>query len=269
MREATDPLALLKWYVEVGADEAMAEAPLDRFRAPEAPPAAASPAPERLSDREPPRPRPVPAAPARRLAAPDAAADDARALAASCASLDALREAMERFEGSALRATATRLVFADGNPSASVMLVGEAPGAEEDRQGKPFVGQSGQLLDRMLAAIGLDRTKVYIANVLPWRPPGNRKPTPAETNLHLPFLERQIELVGPRHLVLLGATSTAALLGTNEGITKLRGRWYEWRGIPALASYHPAYLLRQPASKRDAWRDFLDLAKRLDSLAAS
>ena len=271
MREAADPYALLKWYVEIGADEALDLDPLDRFRAPapasaaDAAPLAGGPAGGAGRAEEAPRPRLVPAAPQSRIAPAAQAADDARALAAGCADLDALRAALEGFEGSALKATATRLVFADGNPRAPLMLVGEAPGVEEDREGRPFVGPSGQLLDRILAAIGLDRTGVYIANVLPWRPPGNRKPTPAESSLHLPFLERQIELVAPRILVLLGGTPSTSLLSTNEGITRLRGRWQEWRGIPALPTFHPAYLMRQPAAKREAWRDFLAVSKRLDS----
>ena len=276
MREAPDPHALLKWYIEVGADEAMAEDPLDRFRAPVERPAASGvaggAAPSAPAGRSPDRtlptsgPRLVPAAPPGRIAPPDVAVADTRALAASCMDLAALRAAMENFEGSSLRETATRLVFADGNPAAPLMLIGEAPGADEDRQGKPFVGQSGQLLDRMLGAIGRDRTSVYIANVVPWRPPGNRKPMPAEISLLLPFLERHIELAAPRVLLMVGAVAAGALLGTTEGITRTRGRWFDWRGIPALATYHPAYLLRQPAAKREVWRDFLDLASRLDSI---
>lgn len=274
MREAQDLHALLKWFVEVGADEAIAEAPLDRFRAPverAAPQAGVGPqaaATPRQAERAAPpsSPRLVPAAPPGRIAPTEAAVADTRALAAACADLPALRAAMEGFDGTSLRETATRLVFADGNPAAPLMLIGEAPGADEDRQGKPFVGQSGQLLDRMLGAIGLDRAHVYITNVVPWRPPGNRKPTPAEISLLLPFLERHIELAAPRVLLMVGAVSTGALLGTTEGITRTRGKWFDWRGIPALATYHPAYVLRQPAAKRDVWRDFLSLSKRLDSI---
>jgi len=194
---------------------------------------------------------------------------DARRLAAACTTLDELKSALEKFDGCGLKATAKNLVFADGNPNASVMLVGEAPGAEEDRQGLPFVGASGQLLDKMLAAIGLDRTSVYIANILPWRPPGNRKPTTQETLTCLPFIARHIELVAPKFLVLLGGTSASTLLDTTEGITRLRGKWQTYEAgtqrIDALPLYHPAYLLRQPAQKRDAWRDLQDLKKRLDA----
>ncbi len=166
-----------------------------------------------------------------------------------------------------MRATATQLVFADGNPQARVMFVGEAPGYEEDRTGKPFVGRSGKLLDRMMAAIGLDRSKAYIANVVPWRPPGNRTPTPQETAICLPFIRRQIELADPDILVCLGQPATQTLLGTREGITRTRGRWFKYdtgtREIRAIATLHPAYLLRQPLQKRLAWRDFLAIKKAL------
>jgi DNA polymerase len=172
------------------------------------------------------------------------------------------------FEGLALRETATNLVFGDGNPNARVMIVGEAPGADEDRQGLPFVGVSGQLLDRMLACIGLDRSQFYITNMLHWRPPGNRKPTTAEITASLPFVERQIELVAPQILVPVGGTAASTLLGASEGITKLRGRWrlYQRPGleIPALATYHPAFLLRQPGLKRDAWHDLLEIKNKLN-----
>jgi DNA polymerase len=180
--------------------------------------------------------------------------------------LAGLRAAIEGYDDCLLKSFATNMVFADGNPDAPLMLIGEAPGAEEDRLGKPFVGQSGQLLDKMLASIAVDRDNAYISNVIFWRPPGNRKPTPAEISLLLPFLERHIELAAPRLLLMVGAVSTGALLGTTEGITRTRGKWFDWRGIPALATYHPAYVLRQPAAKREVWRDFLDLSKRLDSI---
>ncbi|MEX1147907.1 MAG: uracil-DNA glycosylase, partial [Sphingomonadales bacterium] len=153
--------------------------------------------------------------------------------------------------------------------------IGEAPGADEDRQGLPFVGVSGQLLDRMLGAIGLDRSKAYIANILPWRPPGNRKPTPQETSICLPFIRRHIALVKPRVLVFLGGTAAATLLDTNQGITRLRGRWSEYEDLnegftaPVMPTYHPAYLLRQPALKADAWRDFLEIRAKLKSLCAT
>lgn len=199
--------------------------------------------------------------------------DGARALAAASATLDDLRSALLGFEGCALKRTAINLVFADGAPGAPVMFVGEAPGADEDRQGLPFVGASGRLLDRMLAAIGLDRSGVYISNILPWRPPGNRTPTGAEIGVCLPFIERHIALAQPRVLVFLGGTAAKTLLGRTEGIMRLRGRWFDYRitagaedmAVPALASFHPAYLLRSPGQKRLAWRDMLELRRRLDA----
>ena len=183
-----------------------------------------------------------------------------------------LEALLARFEGCALKFSAKNLVFADGNPQGRVMLVGEAPGADEDRIGKPFVGRSGQLLDRMLAAIGLDRSKVYIANVVPWRPPGNRTPTPQEVAICKPFIERQIELAAPEFLVCLGGPATQNLLGIKDGILRARGRWFTYRTdggreIRALATLHPAYLLRQPLQKRFAWRDFLALQRALDGRA--
>jgi uracil-DNA glycosylase len=208
----------------------------------------------------------IPTQPA--LPPPDVAAMAAREAAANIKTLDELRALLEKFQGCGLRATATQLVFADGNPQAHVMFVGEAPGYEEDISGRPFVGRSGKLLDRMMEAIGLDRTKAYIANVVPWRPPGNRTPTPQETAICLPFIRRQIELADPDILVCLGQPATQTLLGTREGITKTRGRWFKFdtgkREIRAMATLHPAYLLRQPLQKRLAWRDFLALKKALN-----
>jgi DNA polymerase len=200
-------------------------------------------------------------------ASPDAAVTAARGAARSAASLDELRAILDRFDGCALRTTATRLVFAAGNPQARVMFVGEAPGREEDREGLPFVGRSGKLLDRMMAAIGLDRSSAYIANIIPWRPPGNRTPTPQESAICLPFTLRQIELVDPDVLVCLGLPSAQTLLNIKEGILKARGRWHKYhtgtRDIRAIATLHPAFLLRQPLQKRLAWRDFLAIKKAL------
>jgi DNA polymerase len=196
----------------------------------------------------------------------------ARAAAASAATLGDLQAILQDFTGCNLRATAKSLVFADGNPEARVMLIGEAPGREEDDAGLPFVGRSGQLLDRMLAAIGLDRSSVYIANVVPWRPPGNRTPTPQETEICKPFIARQIELSRADLIVFLGGAAASALVGTTDGILKLRGRWLDYdagsRKLKALATLHPAYLLRQPLQKRLAWRDFRDLRRKLDALTA-
>jgi DNA polymerase len=193
----------------------------------------------------------------------------AREAARTAASLEELRAIVERFEGCALRNTATRLVFADGNPRSRVMFVGEAPGRDEDIDGLPFVGRSGKLLDLMMAAIGLDRTSAYIANIIPWRPPGNRTPTPQESAICLPFILRQIELANPDVLVCLGGPSAATLLNIRDGILKARGRWFTHqtgtRDIRAIATLHPAYLLRQPLQKRLAWRDFLAIKKALST----
>jgi DNA polymerase len=202
----------------------------------------------------------------------DSGVASAREQAASASTLDELREKWGAFDGCALKNAATQLVFADGAPEARLMIVGEGPGADEDRIGKPFVGKAGQLLDKMLAAIGLDRTTVYIANVVPWRPPGNRTPTPQETQICLPFIQRQIELVDPDVLVTLGNPSTQTLLGTREGIMKTRGRWVDYdtgtRTIRAIATFHPAYLLRSPSYKRLAWQDLRAIAKALEQGAS-
>jgi len=191
----------------------------------------------------------------------------ARNAARTATTLEELQRLLADFEGCALRATATQLVFADGNPQSRVMFVGEAPGYDEDIAGRPFVGRSGKLLDRMMAAIGLDRTSSYIANVVPWRPPGNRTPTPQETAICLPFVRRQIELANPDFLICLGGPSMQTLLGIKDGITRARGRWLSYdtgrREIRALATFHPAFLLRSPLQKRFAWRDFLALKKAL------
>ena len=253
---------LLDFYLEAGADALIGEEPVDRFAepAPVSRTVPAAPAPSK-PDRVPLVPAAAPAP-----AAPDAAATEAREAARSARTLDELRAILERFDGCALKATASRLVFSDGNPNARVMLVGEAPGRDEDIEGVPFVGRSGKLLDLMLAAIGLDRSSVYIANVVPWRPPGNRTPTPQETQICLPFITRQIELADPDILVCLGGPSAQTLLG-QSGITKIRGRWFPFhsgaREIRAMPTFHPAFLLRSPLQKRFAWRDFLAIKKTL------
>jgi len=256
---------LIDFYLESGVDALVGEEPVDRFAA-EASPAAPNRAPQaavlppdlELKGRTPPRAAPP---------APDEATMAARQAAKSAKTLDELRAILDKFDGCALRATATQLVFADGNCQARLMLVGEAPGREEDIEGLPFVGRSGKLLDRMLAAIGIDRTSVYIANIVPWRPPGNRTPTPQESQICLPFILRQIELADPDILVCLGGPSAQTLLGTKEGITKTRGRWFTFntgkREIRAMPTFHPAFLLRSPLQKRFAWRDFLAIKKAL------
>lgn len=223
-----------------------------------------------------PRPDPAPVRGTTRVSGAAApAAADARALARSCRTIEELRAALESFDGCALAETATQLCFADGAPDAPLFLVGEAPGAEEDRIGRPFVGQSGQLLDRMLAWIGHDRTNTWITNAIFWRPPGNRTPTPAEIAICQPFLERQIELLRPRLLLFLGGIAARALLGVSEGVSRLRGRVFSYRNealpepIPALVTFHPAYLLRQPAQKRLVWRDLLQVAEMLGKADAN
>jgi uracil-DNA glycosylase len=277
MGMSQDSLALetlLEFYVEAGVDIALDETPHDRFaesareREPPRAPERSIPAtimPARLDQAQPTRPTFTAAASA------DDAALAARAKAREAETLDELKAMLMNFEGCALKHTAKNLCFADGNPEARVMFVGEAPGADEDRMGLPFVGRSGQLLDRMLAAIGLDRTKVYIANLVPWRPPGNRTPTPQEAAICRPFIDRQIELCDPDIVVCLGAPSAQALLGIKEGILRSRGKWFTYetgtRTVKALATLHPAYLLRQPLQKRLAWRDFRALKKALADAA--
>lgn len=265
-------LGALTWLLEAGADEAVAEAPVDRFAPPEpeaAPIARPSPRPS--------RPGANPNAARAAAAAAEAvslstAPGAARALAASCNTLDDLRAALEGFDGCALKKTATTTVFADGAPGARIMMIGEAPGRDEDLQGLPFVGRAGRLLDRMLAAAGLDRTKVYITNVLPWRPPRNRDPSPEEAAVCLPFLHRHIQLANPEVLVLLGAVAVRHVLGLTDGIMRARGRWEIYhaaqsdpvRTIPAMPTLHPAFLLRQPAAKRLAWRDLLAVMDKIE-----
>jgi DNA polymerase len=257
---------LLAFYLEAGVDCALGDEPVNRLADPDLAPAAPREAPPPAVARS------MPAAPvltglAEAPPAPDAAIASAREAARTAPTLEALRDLLEKFDGCALKSTATRLVFADGNPEARVMFVGEAPGRDEDIAGLPFVGRSGQLLDRMIAAIGLDRSKAYIANVIPWRPPGNRTPTPQETLVCLPFIQRQIELVDPDVLVTLGNPSTQSLLGTREGIMRTRGKWFDYdtgtRTIRALPTFHPAYLLRSPSYKRMSWQDLRAIAKVL------
>ncbi|MGE3934379.1 MAG: uracil-DNA glycosylase family protein [Rhodospirillaceae bacterium] len=274
MTAPNERIALLRFYIEAGADEAIGETAVNRIGAPGAAPAApravpaaaVAPPPPPISS-PPPPPSDLPHAP---LMSSQDVADSAREAAATARSLEELKAALAAFEGCPLKHTAANLVFADGNPAARVMCIGEAPGAEEDRQGLPFVGPSGRLLDLMLGAIGLDRGSAYITNVLPWRPPGNRNPTNAEVAACLPFLVRHIALVDPAIVVFLGAAAAKALLETNLGIMRLRGRWLEYRApgvdraIPARAIFHPAYLLRSPAQKREAWIDLLAIRHRLD-----
>lgn len=265
---------LLLFYRDAGVDAALADKPFDRFA--EKPPER-QPAP--LGGQE--RAKPgftqaektataTPVAKPAEMAVPDETQVAlARELAASAQSLDELRERLAQFDGCNLKFTAKKLVFSDGNPQGPLMVIGEAPGRDEDMEGLPFVGRSGQLLDRMLAAIGHDRSTVYVANVIPWRPPGNRTPTTHETEICRPFIERQIELANPRVIITLGGPSTKVLLKSTEGIMRQRGNWRQFTSpsgieIPAMPSLHPAYLLRNPAHKRLAWRDFLEVKVRID-----
>ncbi|PBB43934.1 uracil-DNA glycosylase [Mesorhizobium sp. WSM3866] len=296
-----DIAELLAFYASAGVDEALEDTPVNRFaearpkQADRAPAQAATARESMALERPASEPgleagraaeRPaastgldasqVPDAPRRPTLTTATVPDEgqiklARQLAASASTLDELRQQMAAFDGCNLKFTAKNLVFADGNPNADLMLVGEAPGRDEDLEGLPFVGRSGRLLDSMLAAIGLDRTSAYIANVIPWRPPGNRTPTPHETEICRPFIERQIELVNPKVLVNLGGPSAKTLLNTTEGILRLRGNWrvhttQSGIAIPAMPTLHPAYLLRTPAHKKLAWRDFLEVKAKLRAL---
>lgn len=243
--------ALLEWQAELGATEALCDAPVDRYALEQAPP---KPKPGAAP---PPPPKPKEVDPV----------EVAQKAAKAAASLPGLRDALEAFDHCDLKRGARNLVFSDGQPGARVMIIGEAPGREEDLQGKPFVGRAGQLLDKMLEAIGLSRAEsVYITNVLPWRPPQNRDPLPAEIAILTPFLERHVALAEPDILVLMGNISCQAVLG-KRGITRLRGKWDQAWTKPVIPMFHPAYLLRQPSQKRLAWADLLELKARLASLS--
>src|SRR3984957_18624342 len=268
-------LALLEWQIEMGADEAIGDTALDRLALP-------SPVTPEQKPEQKPAPRVAASRPAASFATPTTAAppraltesaaepvQSARALAAQATTIKALAALVAGFDACPLKRTATNTVFADGNPQATIMIVGEAPGADEDRIGKPFVGRAGQLLDRMLAAIGLDRTGVQITNVIYWRPPGNRQPTAAESASCLPFVFRHIVLSRPKLLVLAGGTAATTLLDVTDGTTRLRGRWFDLAvpgldaPLPTLPMFHPAFLLRSPERKREAWRDLLALKAKL------
>ena len=270
------PRAVLRWHLDAGVDETIGETPVDRFqrRLPDRPSPAPIPAStvavqapaSRPSEPRLPEPRPAaPATPSR-----ESAVQNAVHVAAEATTIAALRDAVADFDECPLKKTATNLVFGDGNAEAPLVLIGEAPGAEEDRHGIPFVGPSGRLLDRMLASIGLDRDQVFISNTVFWRPPGNRSPTTSEVATCMPFVERMLELIAPKVLVAAGGPAATALLGQTAGVGKLRGRWFTvqtpnlTRPIPATAIFHPAYLLRSPAQKRLAWRDLLAIKARLE-----
>jgi len=263
-------LASLRWWIRIGVTNALDDMPHDRFARSLAGDAAERGAPKasestHLSPQSTPETASGALQDANTKKMPETAEISTRALAQAATDLETLRSVMAEFDGCALKRTATQLVFADGIPGSRIMLVGEAPGEGEDRVGRPFVGRAGQLLDRMLSAIGLDRQKVYIANVVPWRPPGNRTPTLQETQICLPFIERQIDLADPEYLICLGGSAARTLLGVQGGIMRARGSWLPYqsligRNIQALAMLHPAFLLRQPAHKKFAWADMRTLA---------
>ena len=270
--ENISPDAVLRFYLGSGVDEAIGEAPLDRYALSKKPPTAASPVAQAVPAMDRPARRSASGAVTPTTAPPNPDAQTAAAAAAAANTLADLRAALEAFDGCALKATAKSTVFADGNPDSQLMVIGEAPGGDEDRQGLPFVGVSGKLLDRMLESIGFMRDNVYISNIIPWRPPGNRKPTPEEVGLCVPFIERHVVLVKPQVILMVGGLSAKTFFNRTEGITRLRGRWEELAlpgldsSIPAMATFHPAYLLRSPQQKRLAWRDLLEVKEKLKSL---
>ncbi len=265
-----DPASLLAWQIAMGVDEAIDEAPIDRFTAPSASAAQVQIPPTNTQRTETRGPRPIAAKPVQSIAG--GSAETATAAAQQAQTLEELRAALEAFDGGLLKRSAKNLVFSDGIAGSPVMIVGEAPGADEDRMGKPFVGVSGQLLDRMLAAINMSREEnVYISNILPWRPLGNRAPDDAVVAMCLPFIRRHIELAAPKVILLFGGVSAKALLETTEGITRMRGKWKALKigsnDIPAMPIFHPAYLLRQPHLKGLAWRDLLNVKHKMAELS--
>ena len=270
--------SLNDWWALVGIEPEPLKAPASRRAPPAADPRAdtrsvapSPPNPHETTGRSAVTPQAARAAGYARDHGADAPAQDGRAMAAAADDLDGLKATLEAFEGCALKHTARNLVFSRGDPASPVMVIGEGPGRDEDAQGAPFVGRSGQLLDRMLAAIGLDPAQVYVSNVVFWRPPGNRKPTDAEIEACRPFVERHIALARPKLLVFAGGIAAQSLLRAKAGIMSLRGRWAEYRvseseSIPALPVFHPAFLLRRPAEKAKAWRDMISVQKRLEAL---
>jgi len=265
---------LLRWYIDAGVDETIAAAPVNRFDSAE-PVLLASPqpAPEQKGMAEAPSPSPVPAptSPASAPETSNGAVTDAVHLAKAADTVDDLRLALEGFDGCVLKKTATNLVFTDGNPDAKILFIGEGPGADEDRQGLPFAGDSGKLLDKMMESVGLDRTTALISNTVFWRPPGKRTPTAHEIAVCMPFVERLIELVDPKILVALGGPAAKALLAQTAGVGKLRGKWFPYstpglaRPIEATVLYHPAYLLSSPGQKRNTWSDWLGIKRKLQA----
>jgi len=263
MIENLSTAEILRWHLDAGVDETISDTPQNRFNevaAKEAPAAQKSAA----------KTAPAPAQPGPQ--AGETLLHDACEIAAQANSLEELHKALLDYNGCALKKTATNLVFGDGNPKAKIVLIGEGPGAEEDRQGLPFVGPGGQLLDKMLASIGLDRSHVFLSNIVFWRPPGNRTPTAQETALCMPFVERLMELIDPEVLVTLGGPAAKSMLAETSGVGRLRGKWYAYstpklsRPVQATALFHPEYLLSSPAHKREAWQDLLMIRDKLESL---
>lgn len=255
---------ILNWYVQAGVTETVGEVPQNRF----------NPKQETILLKKKLSPMPYQAVPAEEVTIPDGnLLQTASQKAASARTLEELKDALISFDGCALKKTAKNIVFGQGNPHSEVMFIGEAPGADEDRLGLPFVGVSGQLLDKMMLAIGLSRqTNAYISNIIPWRPPGNRNPSSVEIALCIPFIQRHIELVAPKIIIALGGTAFSALINTPETISKARGVWHSYQSPGLVAPvllmpvFHPAFLLRTPAQKKNAWRDFLNIRQKLDEL---
>ena len=278
---STDARRILEWYLDMGVDETIGDAPVDRYLVNPEPPKAAAPGPDArqsaATEVDPDLDRNFESRPPQALDGLQTEVSEQRAVrfaeiaAANSGDLESLRKATNDFEHCALKGEATKLVFSDGNPEAKVMIIGEAPGADEDRIGKPFVGRAGKLLDRMFEAIGMSRTAqepdraLYIANAVPWRPRGNRNPTPEELRVMFPFTAKHIELAKPEILVLMGNVPCSALIGKDR-ITRLRGNWQDFRGIPVMPMFHPAYLLRNAQSKMYSWWDLIEIRKRLKSV---
>jgi uracil-DNA glycosylase family 4 len=258
-------LSVLEWYRAAGVDLAVGEDPVDRFAQRNQQAAAPRAAVQSMQQASQPLAPPP-------LAGPIGGdPEEARRLAESAQSIEALKSTLEGYDGCGLKFRATQLVFAEGNPEAKIVIIGDPPGADEDREGRPFAGRTADLLTRMLASIGLDWDSVYALNTIPWRPPGNRAPTPEELSLCLPFLHRHVELVGPSLVLTMGQMATQTVFQTTNSIIKMRGKWQDVsigsHTVPAIATLPPGYLLRNPAAKQQAWRDLLSLKAKMDEMS--